>query len=75
MLWRNRLEVIFAKHHGREPAGVERVGTGLYCQHYGKSLSVEHWEETCGILRATLSVRYLRTKMAGSQRSSNPHPI
>jgi hypothetical protein len=47
MLWRNRLEVIFAKHHGREPGGVDRVGTGLYCQHYGKSLSVEHWEETC----------------------------
>jgi hypothetical protein len=45
MLWRNRLEVIFA--NGREPAGVERVATSLYCQHYGKSLSVEHWEETC----------------------------
>jgi len=44
MLWRNRLEVIFAK---REPGGIESVGTGLYCQHYGKSLSVEHWEETC----------------------------
>ena len=44
MLWRNRLEVIFAK---REPDGLERVGTGLYCQHYGKSLSIEHWEETC----------------------------
>src|ERR1700733_318993 len=27
MLCRNRLEVIFAKHHGREPAGVERAGT------------------------------------------------
>ena len=26
MLWRNRLEVIFAKHHAREPGGVERVG-------------------------------------------------
>jgi Glycosyl transferase family 2 len=44
MLWRNRLEVTFAK---REPGGLERVGTALYCQHYGKSLSVEHWEETC----------------------------
>jgi Glycosyl transferase family 2 len=47
MMWRNRLEVIFATHHGREPGGVDRVETGLYCQHYGKSLSVEHWEETC----------------------------
>jgi hypothetical protein len=46
MLWRNRSEVIFAKHHGREPGGVYRVKTGLYCQHYGKSLSVDHWEET-----------------------------
>jgi len=44
MLWRNRLEFIFAK---REPSGVEHVRTGLYCQHYGKSLSVDHWEETC----------------------------
>ena len=44
MLWRNRLEIIFTK---REPGGLERVGTGLYCQHYGKSLSVERWEETC----------------------------
>ena len=44
MLWRNQLEVTFAK---REPGGLQRVGTGLYCQHYGKSLSVEHWEETC----------------------------
>jgi len=44
MLWRNRPEIVFAK---REPEGLERVATGLYCQHYGKSLSVEHWEETC----------------------------
>jgi hypothetical protein len=44
MLWRNRPEVIFAK---REPGGLERVGTDLHCQHYGKSLSVDHWEETC----------------------------
>jgi glycosyltransferase involved in cell wall biosynthesis len=47
MLWRNRPEVVFAAQHAREPGGVERVATDLYCQHYGKSLSVEHWEETC----------------------------
>jgi glycosyltransferase involved in cell wall biosynthesis len=47
MLWRNRPEVLFAEQHAREPGGVERVQTDLYCQHYGKSLSVEHWEETC----------------------------
>ena len=47
MLWRNRPEVIFAEHHAREPGGIERVRTDLYCQHYGKSLSVDHWEETC----------------------------
>ena len=48
MLWRNRPEVSFAKrYHAREPDGVERVVTDLYCQHYGKSLSIDHWEETC----------------------------
>jgi hypothetical protein len=47
MLWRNRSEVIFTEHQGREPGGVDRMKTGLYCQHYGKSLSVDHWEETC----------------------------
>jgi hypothetical protein len=47
MLWRNRSEVFFGKDHGREPGGLERAQTAMYCQHYGKSLSVEHWEETC----------------------------
>ena len=47
MLWRNRPEIGFAEGHGRTPGGMERVKTDLYCQHYGKSLSVEHWEETC----------------------------
>jgi hypothetical protein len=47
MLWRNRPEVFFAEGHEREPGGIGRLRTDLYCQHYGKSLSVEHWEETC----------------------------
>lgn len=44
MAWRDRPKVISSK---REPNGIDRVVTGLYCQHYGKSLSVDHWEETC----------------------------
>jgi Glycosyl transferase family 2 len=47
MLWRNRSEVFFAEGHERQPGGIGRTRTDLYCQHYGKSLSVEHWEETC----------------------------
>jgi glycosyltransferase involved in cell wall biosynthesis len=47
MLWRNHPEIGFAEGHGRTPGGMSQVKTDLYCQHYGKSLSVEHWEETC----------------------------
>jgi glycosyltransferase involved in cell wall biosynthesis len=47
MLWRNRPEIGFAEGDGRTPRGMTKVRTDLYCQHYGKSLSVEHWEETC----------------------------
>ncbi len=47
MLWRNRPEIVFAEGDGRTPRGMSHVRTDLYCQHYGKSLSVEHWEETC----------------------------
>ena len=46
MLWRNRREISFAER-GRVPGGLGRVKTDLYCQHYGKALSVDHWEETC----------------------------
>jgi hypothetical protein len=47
MLWRNRPEIGFAEGDGRTPRGMVKVKTDLYCQHYGKSLSIEHWEETC----------------------------
>ena len=47
MLWRNRPDIHFAEGHGRHPVGMRNVKVDLYCQHYGKSLSVDHWEETC----------------------------
>jgi glycosyltransferase involved in cell wall biosynthesis len=47
MLWRNRPDIVFAEGDGRTPRGMTSVATALYCQHYGKSLSVDHWEETC----------------------------
>ena len=47
MLWRNRPEIVFAEGDGRTPRGVRSEKIALHCQHYGKSLSVAHWEETC----------------------------
>jgi len=47
MLWRNHPEIGFAEGHGRTPGGMSQVKIDLHCQHYGKSLSFDHWEETC----------------------------
>ncbi|ODS00317.1 hypothetical protein AUC68_00620 [Methyloceanibacter methanicus] len=47
MFWRNHEGIGFAEGDGRTPRGMTSVKTDLYCQHYGKSLSVAHWEETC----------------------------
>jgi glycosyl transferase family 2 len=47
MLWRNLPEIVFAEGDGRTPRGMAGERIGLFCQHYGKSLSVVHWEETC----------------------------
>jgi len=47
MLWRNLPDVFFAEGYERQPGGIGQLCSGLYCQHYGKSLSVQHWEETC----------------------------
>ncbi|HSD92171.1 MAG TPA: glycosyltransferase family 2 protein [Methyloceanibacter sp.] len=47
MLWRNRDGIGFTEGDGRHPRGMTNVKTALYCQHYGKALSVAQWEETC----------------------------
>ena len=49
MIWRNHKNIKYDRRYGREPSGVDEGGVVVrfYCQHYGKSLSIEHWEETC----------------------------
>lgn len=47
MLWKNSKQIIFDGLDAREPKGVSLMRTSFYCQHYGKALSVKHWEDTC----------------------------
>ncbi len=47
MIWRNKPEVTFEGLDQREPRVDGKIITKFYCQHYGKSLSEKHWEETC----------------------------
>ncbi|MDO8442344.1 MAG: glycosyltransferase family 2 protein [Polaromonas sp.] len=47
MLWRNVPQVRYEGLDAREPTGVNQVVTDFYCQHYGKAISLEQWEETC----------------------------
>lgn len=48
MLWKNTSLVRFIGLDAREPAiDFANIQTLFYCQHYGKSLSYSHWEETC----------------------------
>jgi glycosyltransferase involved in cell wall biosynthesis len=47
MLWRNHRRVTFQGLDAREPFVPGQIDVHFFCQHYGKSLSYEHWEETC----------------------------
>lgn len=47
MLWRNSDAVVFRGLDAREPDVPGEWERRFYCQHFGKSLSVEHWETTC----------------------------
>ncbi|MBA3772993.1 MAG: glycosyltransferase family 2 protein [Ramlibacter sp.] len=47
MLWRNLPRVRYQGLDAREPTGVDQVVTDFYCQHYGKAISLQQWEETC----------------------------
>ena len=49
MAWRSNANADFVVKDAREPRGIKnrKEVTKFYCQHYGKSLSIEQWEETC----------------------------
>lgn len=47
MLWKDSDLVSFAGLDSREPKVSCEPETRFLCQHYGKSLSDEHWESTC----------------------------
>jgi glycosyltransferase involved in cell wall biosynthesis len=47
MLWKNREAVTYCGLDAREPIVFGEVLIRFYCQHYGKSLSVAQWEDTC----------------------------
>jgi glycosyltransferase involved in cell wall biosynthesis len=47
MLWKNTEQVQFVGLDAREPSVQGNVDVRFFCQHYGKSLSYEHWESTC----------------------------
>lgn len=47
MIWKNSPTVKYVGLDKREPNIVGKIIVNFLCQHYGKSLSVDHWEETC----------------------------
>lgn len=47
MLWKNSIDVNFFGLDAREPKVPGQCETKFHCQHYGKSLSYDHWEATC----------------------------
>jgi hypothetical protein len=49
MIWKNHKSIDFKGNDSREPVIPENLNiiVNFYCQHYGKSLSLKHWEETC----------------------------
>jgi hypothetical protein len=49
MIWKNHKDIDFRGTDSREPIIPDHLNVivKFYCQHYGKSLSFKHWEDTC----------------------------
>lgn len=49
MIWRGGVGAQYLYPDSREPANIDenKVITRLWCQHYGKAVSIQQWEDTC----------------------------
>lgn len=47
MLWKNSPSVFYRGLDAREPQGTSCTIANFYCQHYGKAISIQQWENTC----------------------------
>lgn len=49
MIWRNKKSYTFRGLDAREPSEIpnNKIITKFSCQHYGKSISIQQWEDTC----------------------------
>jgi len=46
-LWRNNEYFEYIGPNRREPSGEKCTVSMFNCQHYGKAISIDQWEETC----------------------------